>query len=127
MSLVNEGSLVPDLRTSKGEGQSNFVNPGLFLYNAGVDIDITPKLKGFVNVNFLRFADTEPLELLLFQSGIHAGIGADSGIGLTYRPPLSENIVITGGVNAFAPFQGFRDILTSRTLFSVFTNVRFRF
>jgi len=127
VSLVNEGSLVPDLRTSKGEGQSNFVNPGLFLYNAGVDIDITPKLKGFVNVNFLRFADTEPLELLLFQSGIHAGIGADSGIGLTYRPPLSENIVITGGVNAFAPFQGFRDILTSRTLFSVFTNVRFRF
>ena len=64
---------------------------------------------------------------MLFQSGIHAGIGADSGIGLTYRPPLSENIVITGGVNAFAPFQGFRDILTSRTLFSVFTNVRFRF
>ena len=42
--------------------------PGLFLYNAGVDIDITPKLRGFVNLNLLRFADTEPLELLLFQS-----------------------------------------------------------
>ena len=43
---MNPDSLVPDLRTSKIEGQANFVNPGLFLYNAGVDVDITPKLRG---------------------------------------------------------------------------------
>jgi hypothetical protein len=127
VSLVSPNSLVPDLRTSKEEGQANFVNPGLFLYNAGVDIDITPKLRGFVNLNLLRFARTDPLELLLFQSSIHAGIGADSGIGLTYRPPLSENISITGGVDALVPFQGLRDISTNRTLLAVFTNVRFRF
>ncbi len=127
VSLVNGNSLVPDLRTSKSEGQANFVNPGLFLYNAGVDIDITPKLRGFVNLNLLRFARTDPLELLLFQSNIHAGIGADSGIGFTYRPPLSENISITGGVDALVPFQGLRDISTNRTLLAVFTNVRFRF
>jgi hypothetical protein len=118
---------VPDLRTSKSEGQANFVNPGLFLYNAGVDIDITPKLRGFINFNMLRFARTEPLELLLFQSNIHAGIGADSGIGVTYRPPLSENIVITAGVDTLVPFQGLRDISTNRVLFTVFTNVRFKF
>jgi hypothetical protein len=127
VALVNPGSLVPDLRTSKSEGQANFVNPGLFLYNAGVDIDITPKLRGFLNLNLLRFARTDPLEMLLFQSNIHAGIGADSGIGLTYRPPLSENISITGGVDALVPFQGLRDISTNRTLLAVFTNVRFRF
>jgi carboxypeptidase family protein len=127
VGLVQGGSLVPSLRTSKIQGQANFVNPGLFLYNAGVDIDITPKIRGFVNLNLLRFARVEPLELLLFQKPIHAGIGADSGIGVSYRPPLSDNIVITGGVNALSPFQGFREISTNRTLFALFTNVRFRF
>jgi len=127
VALDNEGSLIPDLRTSKIEGQANYVNPGVFLYNAGVDIDVTPKLRTFVNLNLLRFADTQPLELLLFQQPIHAGIGADSGIGVAYRPPLSENMTITAGVNALEPFQGFRDISTNRTLFSAFVNVRFRF
>jgi hypothetical protein len=78
-------------------------------------------------LNLIRFAHPEPLEVLLFQKPIHAGVGADSGIGMSYRPPLSENVVITGGVNGFSPFQGFRDISTNRTLFSVFANVRFRF
>jgi hypothetical protein len=127
VGLVSPDSLVPDLRTSKTEGQANFVNPGLFLYNAGVDIDVTPKLRAFVNLNLLRFAHTDPLELLLFQSNIHAGIGADSGIGFSYRPPLSENMVITGGIDTLVPFQGLRDISTNRVLLSVFTNVRFKF
>ncbi|HUA21090.1 MAG TPA: carboxypeptidase-like regulatory domain-containing protein [Bryobacteraceae bacterium] len=127
VSLEGDDNLFPDLRTSKIEGQANFVNPGLFLYNAGADFDVTPKLRAFVNLNLLRFADTEPLELLLFQEGIHAGIGADSGIGVSYRPPLSENMTITTGVSALQPFQGFRDISTNRTLFSAFVNVRFRF
>jgi hypothetical protein len=127
VGLVQGGSLIPSLRSSKIEGQANFVNPGIALINAGADIDITPKLRGFLNVNFIRFVHTEPLELLLFQNNIHAGVGADSGIGVSYRPPLSENIVITGVVNGFVPFQGFRDIYTGETLFSVAANVRFRF
>ena len=103
------------------------MNPGLFLYNAGVDADLTPKLKAFANLNLIRFARTEPLELLLFQNPIHAGVGADSGLGLTYRPPLSENIVLTGGVNAFEPFQGFREISTNRTLLAAICQCPFPF
>src|SRR6516162_5731405 len=36
-------SLIPSLRSSKEEGQANFVNPGLFLTNAGAEFAITPK------------------------------------------------------------------------------------
>jgi Carboxypeptidase regulatory-like domain len=125
--LTSPGSLIPSLRASPEEGQTNFVNPGIFLANAGADFDITPKLKGFANVNFLRFARTEPLEFLLFQSPIHHTIGSDLGVGLEYRPPLSENIVLTGGAAALQPGQGFKDIYTGRTLFSLFGSVKFTF
>ena len=125
--LTTPGSLMPSLRSSKEEGQANFVNPGIFLANAGADFDITPKLRGFANFNFLRFERTEPLEFLLFQSPIHHTIGEDFGLGVEYRPPLSENIVVTGGASALQPGQGFKDIYTGRTQFSLFGSVKFTF
>jgi hypothetical protein len=125
--LTTPGSLIPSLRSSKEEGQANFVNPGIFLGNAGADFDITPKLRGFANFNFLRFERTEPLEFLLFQSPIHHTIGEDFGIGVEYRPPLSENIILTGGASALQPGQGFKDIYTGRTHFSLFGSMKFTF
>lgn len=125
--LTTPGSLIPSMRSSKEEGQANFVNPGIFLANAGADFDITPKLKGFANVNYLRFERTEPLEYVLLQSNIHHSIGTDAGIGLEYRPPLTENLVLTAGLSALQPGQGFKDIYTSRTLFSLFTALKFTF
>lgn len=127
VDLVPGGSLLPSLRTSKIEGQANFDNPGLGLWNAATDFDLTPRLKAVVNLNLIRFMDTQPLELLLFESNIHAGVGADSGIGVVYRPALSENITVSGVFNAFFPFQGFRDIYSGQTLLAVAANVRFRF
>jgi hypothetical protein len=127
VSLTSPGSLLPSLRSNKEEGQANFVNPGIFLVNAGADFDITPKLRGFANVNYLRFARTEPLEYLLFQSRIRHDIGTDFGFGVTYRPPLSENIVLTGGASALAPGNGFQDIYTSRILFSLFGQAKLTF
>ena len=88
---------------------------------------MTPRLRAFLNLNLIRFANTESLELVLFQQPIRAGVGADSGLGFTYRPKLSENISFTAGYNAFFPFQGFRDIYTSHTLSAVFTSIKFRF
>ncbi|HKV64034.1 MAG TPA: carboxypeptidase-like regulatory domain-containing protein [Candidatus Acidoferrum sp.] len=125
--LTTPGSLIPSLRASKEEGQANFVNPGIFLANAGADFEITPKLRGFANFNFLRFERTEPLEFLLFQSPIHHTIGEDFGFGVEYRPPLSENMILTGGASALQPGQGFKDIYTSRMLFSLFGSVKFTF
>jgi hypothetical protein len=127
VDLTTEGSLLPSMRSSKEEGQANFVNPGIFLVNAGADFDITPKLKGFANFNFLRFMRTEPLEYVLFQSPIRHTIGEDLGVGVQYRPPLSENIVLTGGASMLQPGQGFRDIYTGRTQFSFFGVAKFTF
>jgi len=127
VGIVGGDSLVPSLRSSKIEGQANYVNPGLFIYNAGVDADVTPKLRLIANLNFVRFQYTKPLEILLFQNSIHAGVGADMGIGVKYRPKLSDNITVTAGFNTFFPFQGFSDISTSKTLYSLFTNVRLQF
>jgi hypothetical protein len=127
VQLTTDGSLIPSLRSSKEEGQANFVNPGIFLVNAGADFDITPKLKGFANFNYLRFERTEPLEYILFESPIRHSIGEDFGIGVTYRPPLTENIILTGGASALQPGDGFKDIYTSRTLFSLFGSVKFTF
>ena len=127
VNLTAPDSLLPSLRSNKDEGQANFVNPGILLVNAGSDFDLTPKLRGFVNVNYLRFERTEPLELLLFQAPIRHTIGVDSSIGVRYRPPLTENISITAGAATLVPGQGLRDIYTGKTMFSLFTNVKFQF
>ena len=127
VGLVSPGSLLPSLRSNKEEGQANFVNPGLMLFNLGADFTLTPKLRAFVNANYERFDRTEPLELLLSQNPIRHGIGTDFGAGLEYRPPLSENIVIRGGASALVPSQGFKDIYNGQTLLSLFANVKFQF
>ena len=127
VNLTSPDSLLPSLRSNKDEGQANFVNPGIFLANLGTDFDLTPKLRGFVNVNYLRFERTESLELLLFQAPIHHTIGVDSSLGIRYRPPLTENISITAGAAALVPGQGLRDIYTGKMMFSLFTDVKFQF
>lgn len=127
VALVTPMSLLPDLRSNKEEGQANFVNPGIYVFNLGADFDVTPKLRVFVNSNYLRFDRSEPLELLLFQRPIRHGIGTDLGAGFEYRPPLSENIVVRGGASALVPGDGLHDIYNGRVLFSLFANVKFQF
>ena len=125
---LNAGdSFLPDLRSSKDEGQSNFNNPGLYLYNAGADAKLLPTLKLTANVNFLQFARTQPLIFLLQQNGIHRTIGTDTSLGAVWRPFLSDNFVVVGGAAALVPGPGFRDIYTAQTLFSLFATVRFQF
>jgi len=127
VALTAPDSFLPDLRSSKDEGQSNFNNPGLYLYNAGADAKLLPTLKLSGNVNFMQFARTQTLIFLLQQNGIRRTIGTDASLGAVYRPFLSDNVVIAGGVAALVPGRGFRDIYTAQTLFSVFTTVRFQF
>ncbi len=127
VGLTSPDSFLPDLNSSKDEGQSNFVNPGIYVVNVGVDAKLTPTLKIVTNVNYLRFVRTEPLELLLFRGPIHHGIGADASVGAVWRPPLSDNIVFTGGFSVLQPAQGLREIYQSKTLLSGFGTIRYQF
>jgi hypothetical protein len=124
VTLVNRGSLLPDLRSSKEEGQPNFVNPGLHLASVGVDLELTPKLKAILTANYLRFASTESLELVLFQSAIDREIGWDLSAGARWRPYLNQNVVMVGGIAAFLPVRGFADIYEDDSaLFAAFANL----
>lgn len=110
VNLVNRMSLVPDLRSSKFQGQSNFVNPGLFLFNLGVDFDITPKLRMINNCNFLWFDQTNVLQQYIFQERVGRRIGTDLSTGVEYRPFLNNNVVMIGGVSGLIPGGGFDDL-----------------
>jgi hypothetical protein len=110
VNLVQRLSLIPDLRSSKFQGQANFVNPGIILPTVGADFDLTPRVKMFNNVNLLWFDQTNVLEQFLFQGRIARHIGTDLSTGLEYKPFLSENAAIIVGASTLIPGQGFRDI-----------------
>jgi hypothetical protein len=113
VGLVQPNSILPSLRSSKIEGQANFINPGIFIYNAGVDVEITQRLKAIFNVNYLRFHRTESLEYILFQPRIRHEIGWDYSVGVAYRPWLINNVTLTFGAATLKPGRGFRDIYTN--------------
>jgi hypothetical protein len=124
VSLVERGSLLPSLRSSKDEGQPNFVNPGVQLITAGVDVDVSPRVKAIFTANDVRMAATESVEAVLFQGNIHRDLGRDLSIGVRFRPFLNNNMIVVGGAAAFLPGRGFKDIYESgRTLYHVFTNL----
>lgn len=110
VGLVNRFSLVPDLRSSKFEGQSNFVNPGLRLFNVGADFELTPKARLVTNASYLQFDSVRVLQAFTFQNQIRRDIGVDLSVGLEYRPLLSDNIILTAGYACLVPGGGFRDL-----------------
>jgi len=58
---------------------------------------------------------------------VRPNVGVEYGGGGTYRPPLSDNIVIIGGVQGMALGQGLKDIYEREHLIAVFLNARFQF
>ena len=148
VGLVQPNSILPSLRSSKIEGQANFVNPGIFIYNAGVDVEVTQRIKAIFNANYLRFHRTESLEYILFQPHIRHEIGWDYSVGVAYRPFLINNVTMTFGASTLKTGRGFRDIFTdasrncpipdfcgpndltvnpSKPLFSLFAQMKFVF
>lgn len=118
-ALVQRLSLVPDLRSSKIQGQSNFVNPGIFIANVGASAEVTPKVRLIGNANYIQFMDTDVLEVLLKQGGIDDEVGIDLSMGVEYRPWLNNNVIVKGFGAILQPLDGFSDIYTGQTLWQM--------
>jgi hypothetical protein len=124
VNLVSAKSFYNDLAATKGQGQSNFVNPGTILLGAGLDAEITPKLRASVNANSLWFADTASLEYFLNQNNVSNYIGQEFDLSIQYRPWLNNNIILTLGSSIFLPGRGFVDMYeSSHPLYQLFTGV----
>ena len=115
VNLKNGSSLLPDLRTSKTEGQANFVNPGVFIYGVGAEFDLTPKLRTFLNANYILLAETDPIKTALLTAKVGNEMGWDLSLGFQYRPFLTDNIIISTGFGVLIPGSGYRDIYRTST------------
>lgn len=122
---LNQGrSFLNTLKSSKLEGQSNFVNPGMTLFNAGLDAEITPKLRASLNANAMFFSDTSSLELFTNQYDIDEEIGYEVNLLAQYRPFLNNNIIFTASGSVFFPGSGFQDVYGDNdTLFQFFVGL----
>jgi hypothetical protein len=96
VTLTSGNGVLADLRSSKTEGQSNFDNPGTMLGGIGADLDVLPTLRVTFNLNSLAFANTAVLAALRAQQLNSRYIGEDASVALTYRPLMSQNIVVRG-------------------------------
>jgi hypothetical protein len=110
VNFKQRDSLVVDFRTSKTEGQPNFVNPGVFIIGYGFDADITPKLKAFINANYIRTIDTAVTRQVLFTNHASNDFAFDYSAGFEWRPLLTDNVIITAGAGFLVPRWGYKFI-----------------
>ena len=110
VALSGRNGVLASLRSSKDEGQSNFVNPGLALVGAGADVDLTPQVRLIGNLSYLRFADTTVLGVLRNQAPPPRGIGWDVSAAVQWRPFMSQNVVFNFSAAALLPGKGLKQL-----------------
>ncbi len=125
VGLNQPNGMLPDLRSSNAQGQSNFDNPGLRLLGLGADFDITPTSRVSGNLNELWFDNTATLEALRQQANIGRSIGTDASVAWIYRPFFTQNVVVRLSGAALLPGSGFKSLYgTDHSLYySVLANV----
>jgi hypothetical protein len=123
VAISSQNGLLNSMRPSKGQGQSNFTNPGLVLAGLGADFEVTPKVRASVNLNQLWFDDTAVLEAARNQGDVGRDIGLDVSLSVFYRPLTSQNVVIRFAASALVPGDGYRDLYGSTTPWSILANL----
>jgi hypothetical protein len=110
VALSGRNGVLASLRSSKDEGQSNFVNPGIWLVGVGADFDVLPQLRVSLNCNSIWFDNTTVLEVARNQGSIDSSVGQDVSISLTYRPMMTQNIVLRTSYARLFAGNGFEDL-----------------
>lgn len=110
VALSGRNGVLPSLRSSKDQGQSNFVNPGLTLFGVGADADLTPEIRLLANVSKLNFVNTSVLGVLRNQAPPSKDLGVDISVGAQYRPFMTQNIVFNASASALLPGQGLKQL-----------------
>ncbi len=110
VSLSGRNGVLASLRSSKDQGQSNFVNPGLTLLGAGADVDLTPQVRMSANVSYLRFVDTTVLGVLRNQLPPSREIGWDVSGAIQWRPFMSQNVVFNFSAAVLLPGKGLKQL-----------------
>ncbi len=128
VALSGRNGVLPSLRSSKDQGQSNFVNPGLVLLGLGADADIAPQWRLIGNVSLLSFGDTSVLKYLRNQGGISRFIGTDISAAVQYRPFMTQNLVFNGSIAFLQPGPAYRQLFPSgKRPYSVLANLLLTF
>ncbi|MCG8605017.1 hypothetical protein MJD09_08475, partial [bacterium] len=98
-------SFIPSIRPTAT--QANFINPGILLANAGLDVTLTPKMFFTSNFNYFQFMQTESIVV------DSKSLGFELNGAINHRLFLNENLVFQLGMNAFFPQNGAKQILGS--------------
>ena len=110
VALSGRNGVLASLRSSKDQGQSNFVNPGLFLAGIGADADVLPELRVIGNLSYLQFGNTTVLGVLRNQAPPARQIGVDLSGAVQWRPFMSQNLVVNASAAALLPGKGLKQL-----------------
>ena len=125
--LVRANSFYPSLRG--GNGQANYVNPGLQLLNGGMDVTISPRFQLALNANYTRFNTLGAFANAGNTFNVfHKDGGIEGNAFLRIKPflhTINQNVVLDLGVSALNPLQGLQDIFkTDKMVYSTFVALR---
>ena len=130
--LVRANSFYPSFRN--GNQQANYVNPGLQLMNAGMDVTFSPRVQMALNGNFTRFNDTGSFATNAGATAaananiLHKNGGIEGNAFVRIKPflhQINQNVVLDLGVSALHPLAGLQDMFgTDKTVYSTFVALR---